>query len=125
MRKLRIPLRVVFYQDEGDWIAHCLEFDLLGDGPTKEEAARQLEKAIATQFECFLENRDINNLFCPAPAEIQRMFAEADDEPNVMLKIEPIGNTVEFDEIRSRAVRSSGGNLFELGPRAGQAAKAP
>ena len=28
---LRVPLRVVFYKEDGDWIAHCLEFDLLGD----------------------------------------------------------------------------------------------
>lgn len=109
MRKLRIPLRVVFYQDDGDWIAHCLEFDLLGDGPTKEAAARQLEMAIATQFESFRANQDINNLFSPAPAEIQRLFAEADDEPSGMLRIEPIDNTVEFDEIRSRSVPSQAG----------------
>ncbi|HEX4144635.1 MAG TPA: hypothetical protein VHY91_14105 [Pirellulales bacterium] len=109
MRKLRIPLRIVFYQDEGEWIAHCLEFDLLGDGPTKDEAARQLEKAIATQFESFLENKDINNLFSPAPAEIQRMFAEGDDEPSGMLKIDPIDNAVEFDDICSRTVRAQAG----------------
>ena len=105
MPKRKTPLRVVLYQDQGVWIAHCLEFDLLGDGPTKEEAARQLEKAIATQFESFLENKDINNLFSPAPAEIQRMFAEADDEPDGMLRLEAIGNDVEFDDVRFRAVR--------------------
>jgi hypothetical protein len=109
MRKLRIALRVLFYPEGSDWIAHCLEFDLLGDGPTKREAAGQLEKAIAAQFESFLENRDTSNLFHPAPAEIQRMFAEADDEPDGMLNVEPIGNTVEFDDICSRTVHSQAG----------------
>ena len=37
-RKLRMPLRVVFYREEEVWIAHCLEFDLAGDGATREEA---------------------------------------------------------------------------------------
>jgi hypothetical protein len=114
-KKLRIPLRVVYYQDDGDWIAHCLEFDLIGDGPTKMEAARQLEKAIATQFDCFLENDDIHNLFSPAPAEIQRLFAEAEDEPNATLTIERVDDRVDFSSISSRAVQSENGTIHEAG----------
>lgn len=102
MKKLRIPLRVVFYQEDGDWIAHCLEFDLLGDGKTKEEAARQLGGAIETQVGCFLENRNIHNLFMPAPAEIQSRFAAGEDEPNAILELEPMDD-VEFGEVRARA----------------------
>ena len=36
-RNLRVPLRVVFYREDEVWIAHCLEFDLAGDGMTRED----------------------------------------------------------------------------------------
>lgn len=103
--QLRIPLRVVFYQDDGDWVAHCLEFDLMGDGATKEEAVQQLGDAIMTQVDYFMETRDPATLFSPAPPDIQQMFAAGDDEPNAMLTIERIRRVddyVEFEEIRYR-----------------------
>jgi len=42
---LRVPLRVLFYKDDGDWIAHCLEFDLLGDGAASGEALGRLTRS--------------------------------------------------------------------------------
>ena len=53
-----IPLHIVFYKEESRWIAHCLEFDLLGDGHTKEKAVHCLAEAIAIQFESSLEHND-------------------------------------------------------------------
>ena len=105
-QKLRISLRIVFYQDHGLWIAHCLEFDLLGDGETKEEAARQLMDAIATQVHCFLENRDATSLFSPAPPEIQRMFAAGDEVDCTNQTIEP--SREQNDAIFLRAHDSRG-----------------
>ncbi len=45
-KTLRTSLRVVFYKDDGEWVAHCLEFDLCGDGKTKEQALKSLSQAI-------------------------------------------------------------------------------
>ncbi len=75
-RVFHIPLRVVFYREEADWIAHCLEFDLLGDGQSKEEAIESLTKAIELQVEASLgQHPNPQNLFSPAPGEFLRMFA--------------------------------------------------
>lgn len=74
MHDLRIPLRVVFYREDGDWVAHCLEFDLCGDGPTKEQAAESLIESIRLQIEYTLEHKNPKNLFSPAPSEIQEKF---------------------------------------------------
>ncbi len=76
MNALRIPLRIVFYRDEnGDWIARCLEFDLCGDGPTKEAAAKMLSQAIDIQLEQSLAAQNPANLFTPSDGEYFRMFA--------------------------------------------------
>ena len=75
MRTFHIPLRIVFYKEEGDWVAHCLEFDLLGDGRTKEDALERLVEAIGLQLEASLEHDNPPNLFSPAPGKYLEMFA--------------------------------------------------
>ena len=74
MKNFRIPLRVVFYKEDGSWIAHCLEFDLCGDGATKVDALRQLTEAIAIQLAETLENGNLRNLFSPASGDVQEKF---------------------------------------------------
>ena len=70
-----IPLRAVFYPRNGGWIAHCLEFDLLGDGATREEALERLTEAIQVQVDFSIEKNDRRILFTPAPGEFFEMFA--------------------------------------------------
>jgi hypothetical protein len=72
---LRIPIRIVFYQEEGVWIAHCLEFDLIGDGSTQKEAMECLEGAIAAQVEASIKYKNLANLFTPAEGKYMQMFA--------------------------------------------------
>ncbi|HEV2971525.1 MAG TPA: hypothetical protein VGY55_16230 [Pirellulales bacterium] len=64
MKTLSIPLRVVLYRDDGDWIAHCLEIDVCGDGPSKEQALALMTTAIQIQIEQSLKHRNPQNL-CP------------------------------------------------------------
>ena len=80
--KHRIPIRVVFYKDEDDSsviVAHCLEFDLAGDGAAHEEALAMLAEAITIQLEASVGNKNPHNLFSPASAEYQRMFFQGKD----------------------------------------------
>jgi hypothetical protein len=70
-----ISVRVLLSRDDNRWVAHCLEFDLLGDGSTKVEAIRQLWQAIGIQVE---ESKRLNNranLFNPAPPIYWERFA--------------------------------------------------
>ena len=75
VQKLSIPLRVVFYMQEDRWVAHCLEFDLCGDGDTQSEAIESLIAAIVCQVENALENENPADLFNPADGKFFRMFA--------------------------------------------------
>ena len=83
MEPLNIPLRVVFYREDGDIVAHCLEFDLVGCGSDHEEAMDCLVEAIACQVDATLESGNIDNLFSPAPGEYFRMFAAGKSEQGV------------------------------------------
>jgi predicted RNase H-like HicB family nuclease len=75
----RLPLRIVFYQQDGDWVAHCLEFDLMGDGETKEDALEQLAEAIVLQIEATAKLRNPANLISPADGKFFAMFAAGKD----------------------------------------------
>ena len=74
MKIFQVPLRVVFYQEEGRWVAHCLEFDLCGDGDTRQAAVTSLLESIKLQVAETIEHDNPANLFSPAPGEIQEKF---------------------------------------------------
>ena len=79
MNTLRITLRVVFYRQVERWVAHCLEFDLCGDGPTREAALTGLTDAIRIQEEDSLAHGNRANLFSPADGKLFQMFAAGKD----------------------------------------------
>ena len=91
MNPLRIPLQVVFYEEEGQWVAHCLQFDLVGVAETKESAINQLNEAIGIQIRNSIESGNLRNLFTPADSEYFQRFAEASDiaESELRVSIEP------------------------------------
>lgn len=79
MTNLRIPLKVVFYRDDNEWVAHCLEFDLMGDGTTKKNALDALTNAITMQVQASVEQKNLKNLFTPADGKFFAMFAAGQD----------------------------------------------
>jgi hypothetical protein len=64
------PIRVVFYRDDGKRVAHCLEFNLMGDGGTKRAAIVALGDAIASQVGVSLAHDNPGNLFKPAEGNL-------------------------------------------------------
>ena len=76
---LRIPLRVVFYKEDGEWVAHCLEFDLIGTGSSRDDAFGALGEAVFLQIKASAEFNNPANLFTPADGKFFRMFAAGHD----------------------------------------------
>ncbi len=76
MKTARVPIRIVFYKEDGYWIAHCLEFSLLGHGRTKRAALSMLAKAIDIQVRSTIETGNIANLFRPAEPKYFWMYAK-------------------------------------------------
>ena len=95
MGSFDISLRVVFHKDGNHWIAHCLEFDLLGDGRTKEKALALLTESIGSQLEESFKHDNPSNLFSPAPSEAWEMFALGKDTAvgNLSICVEELAAT--------------------------------
>lgn len=87
MDGLRIPLRVVFYEEDGEWVAHCLEFDLVGVGNDKGEAMKLLSDAIFVQVKATAKSKNLKNLFRPADSEYFQKYAAGDDVADGELKL--------------------------------------
>ena len=88
MKPLRVPLHVVFYPEDEEWIAHCLEFDLLGSGLTKQDAVESLAEAIRLQVDESIRHDSPRNLFSPADGEFFEMFAAGREIAEGELRIE-------------------------------------
>jgi hypothetical protein len=101
MTPLRIPLRAVFYKEGDVWVAHCLEFDLLGHGSTKKKALALLAKAIGVQIEASIKHNNLANLFTPAEGEYFRMFAAGKDVAVGKLEIAPV-DSVTIEDFTTR-----------------------
>src|SRR6266851_9365634 len=112
MKTARVPIRVVFYKEAPYWIAHCLEFDLLGSGETKRDALAMLAEAIEIQVRATIESGNIENLIRPADAKYFLMYAQGADVADGRLeraiqKIDPF-------EIEPNPYREFTGSQSEL-----------
>jgi hypothetical protein len=106
-KQLRVPLRIVFYREDGHVIAHCLEFDLVGDGETNTSALARLANAMALQIQASVESGNPANLFSPADGKFFRMFAEGSDIAQGELQISAASQTqVVIEDIEYREYSS-------------------
>ena len=69
MHETTIPLNAVLFWEDGCWMAHAPEYDLLGDGSTRNEAMASLVEAILAQLEEAVVQDDMRILHHAAPAE--------------------------------------------------------
>jgi hypothetical protein len=95
MAQLKVPIRVVFYRTENLWWAHCLEFDLMGDGESQQEALHALAVAVEMAIADLIEHGDISTLFSPAEGGVFLRFAAGTSTP-----IDSAALELDFPEIR-------------------------
>ena len=69
MRHLRHTLNAVIYSDGDQWIAHCLELDLVTQGNTAEHAVEMIAEAIELVAESNVWHGQPPLTFRSAPAE--------------------------------------------------------
>jgi hypothetical protein len=72
---LSINLSAVVYQENGTWIAHCLELDIVAEGKDADDAIDSLISLCDFQIKVALGEGDLGSVFRPAPPEIWRMFS--------------------------------------------------
>jgi hypothetical protein len=69
-----VDLRGIVYREGGLWIAHCLELDIVAEGPTPQAALDANLELCVFQIETALENDDLESVFRAAPAKYWTLF---------------------------------------------------
>jgi hypothetical protein len=106
MKTFRLPLKAVLYREDGRWIAHCLELDVIGDGPTVRKAMKEMFKAMAAQIQFCVKHNCRENLFVPADKELWAMFATGKNiaEGEVIFReLKKKKSPVEIEDFEARA----------------------
>ena len=94
--KTQIELRVITYPEEGFWLAHCLELDIVAEGKSPKKAVRDLIDICLLQVKTAIEENDLVSIFRPAPAEYWKMFFSAKRKKRI--KPSDNGFVTEIDE---------------------------
>jgi hypothetical protein len=71
-----LNLHALVFTEGSEWVAHCLELDLVDTGPTAEAAMDALAEAVSTQIGYAHTHDNLEHLFHPAPADAWQRFGE-------------------------------------------------
>ena len=79
-----IKLNVLVYEEDNEWIAHCLQMDIVTTNTTKESVQDDIVDLIRAHLVFAIENNNIGNIFKSAPPEDwEKYFNSRASECNV------------------------------------------
>ncbi len=70
-------LHYLIHYVDGDYVAHCLDMDLVGTGETKDDAVCALNTAVRALVYFALKSREFEMLSTKAPERYWDLFSEA------------------------------------------------
>jgi hypothetical protein len=92
----QITINAVAFQEDGMWVAQCLEFNFVSFAPTKEELTETLLCQILDQVELDQEDgHEPFHGFRPAPPEYWSMFEQARKNSQPMETKKTVGQRVK------------------------------
>jgi predicted RNase H-like HicB family nuclease len=87
----------LIYKEEGSYVAHCLELDIVGSGGTPEEALKEMRELVEEQISFHFEHGIENKLFRPAPAEYWNKWLKS--KPFPVRQDKPLHDSIESMKI--------------------------
>ena len=78
---IELSIHVLGYREGDLYVAHCLEFDIVSDGKTKEEASQNCIECVQYHIEFCIEKGSLENATNPAPREYWQMFYSKERSP--------------------------------------------
>lgn len=87
-RQPSIKLNVLIYKESNEWIAHCLQMDIVTTGQDEKDVEKDIINLIKAQIIFALQNNNLSNLFKPAPEEEWAKLEYATKCSNIKIKID-------------------------------------
>ena len=76
---VRINIHILFEKDNDIYNAHCLEFDLVGEGSSIEDAEKSIVNNIVNYVTFAISKGLFNKIINPAPPEYWNKLQESED----------------------------------------------
>lgn len=71
---LSLSANILIKEEDGLFVAHCLELDIVAVGDSMDQAQRECVALICAQIEYAFAHDNLDNLFHPAPPEVWSEF---------------------------------------------------
>ncbi|MFH1075849.1 MAG: hypothetical protein V1753_03265 [Pseudomonadota bacterium] len=85
---ISINANILTKKEDGLFVAHCLEFDIVATGDTAEQAQRECVALICAQIEYAFIHDNLDNLYHSAPSEVWAEFFKCKAQVERRYKIE-------------------------------------
>jgi len=91
-----IRVDIIVYPEAGEWVAHCLQFDLVCSAPTAEAAREDMKSLVIAHVQFAFDNGLLAGLWRPAPAECWQKLATARQSEQTT-PVQPRNNAPRLD----------------------------
>jgi hypothetical protein len=86
---ISLSVNILIKEEDGLFVAHCLELDIVAAAKTLDDAQREIISLICAQIDYAFSNDNLDNLFHPAPKEVWKEFLACEEQLERKYKIEP------------------------------------
>jgi len=86
--EISFNVNILIKKEDGLFVAHCLELDLVAAAKTAQESQREIVALVCAQLDYAFANDNLDNLFHPAPAEAWRDFYACKEQTELKYKID-------------------------------------
>jgi len=78
---------ILVKEENGIYIAHCLELDIVATGSSSKEAQKEIKDLILAQVDYAFCNDNLDNLYHPAPANVWKEYFECRDQTEDRIRL--------------------------------------
>ncbi|HKL00313.1 MAG TPA: hypothetical protein VJ943_08665 [Desulfotignum sp.] len=99
-KDISFTTNILIKKDDGVFIAHCLELDVVAVGESLDMVQREIVSLICAQIDYAFCNDNIDNLFHPAPPETWQEFYKCSEQVERKYEINSLmKNKTDTDKI--------------------------
>lgn len=83
-----MTFNILAKKEGGEWVAHCLELDIVATAKNIETLKKDIVSLIAAQVDYAFSHDNLDNLYHPAPPDVWKMFFECKSQVEEKIKLE-------------------------------------
>ncbi len=85
---ISLSVNILIKEEDGLFVAHCLELDIVAAAKTFDEVQREIISLICAQIDYAFSNDNLENLFHPAPQEVWQELLSCNEQLERKYKID-------------------------------------